>query len=66
MDSVVVIVDVVLVKKGEILEVLERWKVEMLIEVEMLLKDKYMMFDRKVKCYRKGIYSMLNLDLGGS
>jgi len=36
----------------------ERWKMEMPTEQEMLPKDKYTVFDRKVKRYRKGIHSM--------
>lgn len=35
----------------------ERWKMEMPREEEMLAKDKYTVFDRKVKRYRKGIHS---------
>jgi hypothetical protein len=35
----------------------ERWKAEMPIEQEMLPKDKYTIFDRKEKKYRKGIHS---------
>lgn len=35
----------------------ERWKAEMPREEEMLAKDKYTIFDRKVKRYRKGIHS---------
>lgn len=35
----------------------ERWKMEMPTEQEMLPKDKYSVFDRKVKRYRKGIHS---------
>jgi hypothetical protein len=35
----------------------ERWKMEMPTEEEMLPKDKYSVFDRKVKRYRKGIHS---------
>jgi hypothetical protein len=35
----------------------ERWKTEMPTEQEMLPKDKYSVFDRKVKRYRKGIHS---------
>lgn len=37
----------------------ERWKMEMPTEGEMLAKDKYTVFDRKVKRYRKGIHSEL-------
>lgn len=36
---------------------LERWKAEMPREEEMRPKDKYTMFDRKVKRYRKGVHS---------
>jgi hypothetical protein len=36
---------------------LERWKEEMPTEQEMLPKDKYTIFDRKEKKYRKGIHS---------
>ena len=39
----------------------ERWKMEMPTEQEMLPKDKYTVFDRKVKRYRKGIHSMRHL-----
>jgi len=38
----------------------ERWKMEMPTEAEMLPKDKYTVFDRKVKRYRKGIHSKLH------
>lgn len=37
----------------------DRWKMEMPTEQEMLPKDKYTVFDRKVKRYRKGIHSEL-------
>lgn len=37
----------------------ERWYKEMPREEEMLPKDKYTIFDRKEKKYRKGIHSML-------
>lgn len=36
---------------------LERWKAEMPTEGEMLPKDKYTIFDRKARGYRKGIHS---------
>jgi len=36
---------------------LERWKEEMPTEQEMRPKDKYTMFDRKEKTYRKGVHS---------
>lgn len=57
-DSVVATVDSALAKKGETLEALERWKAEMPTEAEMLPRDKYTMFDRKAKRFRKGIHSM--------
>ncbi|KAL8865113.1 MAG: hypothetical protein Q9174_007063, partial [Haloplaca sp. 1 TL-2023] len=37
---------------------LERWQREMPTEAEMRPKDKYTMFDRKEKRYRKGVHSM--------
>lgn len=46
-------------KQGETLKALERWKAEMPREEEMLPKDKYTIFDRKEKKYRKGIHSTL-------
>jgi hypothetical protein len=54
---VVATVDAALAKKGETLAALDRWKAEMPTEAEMLPKDKYTMFDRKAKRYRKGIHS---------
>lgn len=39
------------------MEKVQRWKIEMPREEEMLAKDKYTVFDRKVKRYRKGIHS---------
>lgn len=58
MDSVVATLDAALAKRGQTLEAIERWKAEMPTEEEMLPKDKYTMFDRKEKKYRKGIHSM--------
>lgn len=57
-DGVVATLDKALAKQGKTLPSLERWKAEMPTEEEMLPKDKYTMFDRKVKRYRKGIHSM--------
>jgi hypothetical protein len=57
-DDVVATVDAALAKKGQTLEALDRWKAEMPTEAEMLPRDKYTMFDRKAKRYRKGIHSM--------
>jgi hypothetical protein len=42
---------------GQSMKKVERWKMEMPTEAEMLPKDKYTVFDRKVKRYRKGIHS---------
>ncbi|KAF7559969.1 hypothetical protein G7046_g4184 [Stylonectria norvegica] len=57
-DSVVATVDAALAKQGQTLEALERWKAEMPTEAEMLPRDKYTMFDRKEKKYRKGIHKL--------
>lgn len=56
-DSVVATLDSALARIGESMKKVERWKVEMPTEQEMLPKDKYTVFDRKVKRYRKGIHS---------
>lgn len=56
-DNVVATLDAALQKKGETMESLERWKSEMPTEAEMMPRDKYSIFDRKVKGYRKGIHS---------
>lgn len=39
-------------------KLIERWKVEMPTEAEMLAKDKYTLFDRKHKGYRKGVHKL--------
>ncbi|KZL67445.1 60s ribosomal protein mitochondrial, partial [Colletotrichum incanum] len=57
-DDVVATVDAALAKKGETVAALERWKDEMPTEAEMLPRDKYTMFDRKEKKYRKGIHKL--------
>jgi len=57
-DGVVDTLSNALAKKGQTLKALERWKAEMPREEEMLPKDKYTMFDRKVKRYRKGIHKL--------
>lgn len=59
-DSVVETLDAALSKQGQVLPALELWKAEMPTEPEMLPKDKYTLFDRKAKKYRKGIHSMLH------
>lgn len=53
--------DQALKKQGQTLKALEVWKETMPTEAEMLPKDKYTMFDRKEKRYRKGIHSKFGL-----
>ncbi|KAI9781679.1 MAG: hypothetical protein M1835_004253 [Candelina submexicana] len=55
-DNVVAIVDNALVKQGLTTKAVERWKADMPTEGEMVAKDKYTIFDRKEKKYRKGIH----------
>ncbi|KAK3995951.1 mitochondrial ribosomal protein L31-domain-containing protein [Cladorrhinum sp. PSN332] len=57
-DKVVETVANALAKKGETLKALDRWQDEMPTEAEMLPKDKYTIFDRKEKKYRKGIHKL--------
>lgn len=45
-------------RKNGTLKLLERWKSEMPTEAEMLPRDKYSMFDRKAKGYRKGVHKL--------
>lgn len=56
-DDIVATVDRALAKKGIITKAVEKWKEDMPVEQEMLPKDKYTIFDRKEKKYRKGIHS---------
>lgn len=58
-DNVVSVVEQALAKQGLTAKALERWKDEMPREEEMLPKDKYTIFDRKEKKYRKSIRSRL-------
>ncbi|KAK4938280.1 hypothetical protein LTR10_021259 [Elasticomyces elasticus] len=59
-DKVVDTVSTALHNNGGITaKAVERWYQEMPREEEMLPKDKYTIFDRKEKKYRKGIHSML-------
>ncbi|OAR02481.1 hypothetical protein LLEC1_05293 [Akanthomyces lecanii] len=57
-DSVVATLDTALGRQGQTLEAVERWKAEMPREEEMLPKDKYTIFDRKAKKFRKGIHKV--------
>lgn len=56
-DNVVAVVDKALAKQGASVKALEIWKKQMPIEQEMLPKDKYTIFDRKEKKYRKSLRS---------
>ena len=56
-DTVIATIDTALRKQGSSLKEVERWKAEMPREEEMRPKDKYTVFDRKEKRYRKGIHS---------
>lgn len=53
----VAVVDRALSKQGITTKAVERWKEEMPVEQEMVPKDKYTIFDRKEKKYRKSIRS---------
>ncbi|KAH9826516.1 54S ribosomal protein L31, mitochondrial [Teratosphaeria destructans] len=47
------------VARGEgTIKLIERWKAEMPAEAEMLPRDKYTMFDRKERNYRKGVHKL--------
>jgi Mitochondrial ribosomal protein L31 len=54
---VVAVVDRALSKQGITTKAVERWKEEMPVEQEMVPRDKYTIFDRKEKKYRKSIRS---------
>lgn len=56
-DNVIATVDAALCKTGQVSKSVERWKAEMPKEGEMVARDKYTVFDRKAKRYRKGIHS---------
>lgn len=51
------VVDQALAKAGMEIKPVERWKAEMPKEQEMVPRDKYTIFDRKEKKYRKAIHS---------
>ncbi|KAL7772652.1 hypothetical protein CFE70_002613 [Pyrenophora teres f. teres 0-1] len=48
-DTIVSTLDTALRRMGQSMKKVERWKMEMPTEQEMLPKDKYTVFDRKVK-----------------
>lgn len=57
MDRVVDTLSAALARQGQSTKAVERWYAEMPREEEMLPKDKYTIFDKKEKTYRKGIHS---------
>jgi hypothetical protein len=64
-DKVVDTVSAALQKNGGLTaKAIDRWYQEMPREEEMLPKDKYSIFDRKEKKYRKGIHSMYSESSG--
>ena len=58
-DKVVITVEASLKRNGQPKAIgsVRRWRDEMPSEAEMLPRDKYTIFDRKEKTYRKGIHS---------
>jgi hypothetical protein len=60
-DTVVATIDAALARQGTSMKKVEVWKKEMPTEQEMLPRDKYTVFDKKVKRYRKGIHSKWHL-----
>lgn len=59
------VVNNALERQGLTTKNLERWKDEMPTEEEMVPKDKYTIFDKKEKKYRKGIHSTSEMSLDG-
>ncbi|KAL5614810.1 hypothetical protein BROUX41_004899 [Berkeleyomyces rouxiae] len=57
-DGVVATLDAAMKQTGQTVAALERWKAEMPSEEQMMPRDKYTMFDRKVKGYRKGVHKL--------
>ncbi|KZZ87030.1 Ribosomal protein L31, mitochondrial [Ascosphaera apis ARSEF 7405] len=59
-DSVVDTLSAALKKNynGQTTKSIERWYAEMPSEEEMVPKDKYTLFDRKERTYRKGIHKL--------
>ncbi|GAD96172.1 conserved hypothetical protein [Paecilomyces variotii No. 5] len=64
-DRVVDTVSAALQRNGGLTtKAVERWYAEMPREEEMVPKDKYTIFDKKEKKYRKGLHSAYSPDLG--
>lgn len=62
-DRVVDTLSAALARNGQSAKAVERWYAEMPREEEMLPKDKYTIFDKKEKRYRKSIHSTLFLSV---
>ncbi|KAL8817441.1 MAG: hypothetical protein Q9223_003726 [Gallowayella weberi] len=60
-DTVISVLDTALKKQGSSVKEVERWKAEMPREEEMRPKDKYTVFDRKEKRYRKGVHKAIGM-----
>jgi hypothetical protein len=65
-DRVVDTLSAALERNGHTTKAVNRWFAEMPREEEMLPKDKYTLFDKKEKSYRKSIHSMFIPSLTGS
>lgn len=57
-DRIVETVSNALAKQGTTVAAVERWKEEMPTETEMPARDKYTIFDRKAKGYRKAVHKV--------
>jgi len=57
-DRIVSTLSSALAKQNLRVASVERWNAEMPSEAEMEPKDKYTIFDRKVKGYRKGVHKI--------
>ncbi|KAH1703697.1 hypothetical protein KXX12_000980 [Aspergillus fumigatus] len=57
-DRVVDTLSAALRRNGQSTKAIDRWYAEMPREEEMLPKDKYTLFDKKEKTYRKGIHKL--------
>ncbi|KAK5797889.1 hypothetical protein VI817_004180 [Penicillium citrinum] len=57
-DRVVDTLSAALARNGQSAKSVERWYAEMPREEEMLPKDKYTLFDKKEKSYRKSIHKL--------
>ncbi|KAF2139108.1 uncharacterized protein K452DRAFT_290204 [Aplosporella prunicola CBS 121167] len=57
-DNVVATLDKALAKEGVTTHKLDHWKAEMPTESEMVPRDKYTVYDRYEKKYRKGIHKV--------